>query len=76
MKTRNALALGLIALAAVATLGICLTRQEEEQYATDVPWTGEVDSDDPFAEMIEEGAGLIAQLRAEAAERLRSEVNG
>ena len=70
MKTRFAMALGLIAIAAVATLGIYLSRQEEEeQYATDVPWTGEVDDDNPFAEMIEEGAGLIAMLRAQAAEQ-------
>ena len=63
------MALGLIAIAAVATLGVYLSRQEEEQYATDVPWMGEADSDDPFAEMVEEGAGLIAMLRAQAAEQ-------
>jgi|GEM_PF-6690861 len=71
MKTRHAISFGLIACAAVATLSLFLSREDEEPFATDVPWTGGAESDDPFADMIEEGGGLIAQLRAEAAERLR-----
>lgn len=68
MKTRDALALGFIAVAVVAACGLLLCSQEEE-LAYSVPWTGGADADDPFADMIEEGAGLIAQLKAEAAER-------
>lgn len=71
MKTRHALAFGLVAFAAVATLSLLLSRVEEEQDVTHVPWAGDADGDDPFAGMVEEGAGLIAQLRAEAAERSR-----
>lgn len=70
MKTRNAMALGLLTLAALTAVGVLLYRQHEQEEAViaDVPWSGEVDNEDPFAEMIEEGAGLIGQMKAEAAE--------
>lgn len=45
------------------------TEEEEDEQEFDVPWTGSGDEEDPFALMIEEGAGLIGQLMAEAAAR-------
>ena len=71
MKSRDAIVLGLIALVAVAACGFLLNARNEEHFSADVPWMGEEDSDDPFAEMIEEGAGLIGQMKAEAAELAR-----
>lgn len=70
MKPRYVLALGFIALAAAATWWLVqATEEEEDEQEFDVPWTGSGDEEDPFALMIEEGAGLIGQLMAEAAAR-------
>lgn len=74
MSKRTTIALGLL-VAATATLGLSLLlSRRRERLATADPWhPGQPTDpdDDPFAEMIEEGAGLLGQMKAEAAELAR-----
>lgn len=72
MKTRHTIAFGLIAFGVIAACGLLLNaRNEKTLSSSDDSWFDDGDSDDPFADMIEEGAGLIAQLKAEAADLAR-----
>lgn len=75
MSKRTTITLGLL-VAATATLGLSLLlSRRRERLATAEPWypgqPADPDEDDPFAEMIEEGAGLLGQMKAEAAELAR-----
>lgn len=74
MNNKNLMILGLFGIAAVALVGLYLSLRDEEEHTPsfDVPWTGTEDLDDPFQGWVEEGAGLIGQLKAEAAERARA----
>lgn len=71
MKIRHTIALGLITIGLIAACGLLMNARDEKSFSANDPWFGDDDSDDPFAEMIEEGAGLIAQMKAEAAEMAR-----
>ncbi len=72
MNTKSSIVLGLFGVAAIALVGLYLSLQEPEEVTSsfDVPWTGTDDPDDPFHGLVEEGAGLIGQLKAEAAARM------
>ncbi|MEO7080461.1 MAG: hypothetical protein ABIY71_03000 [Flavobacteriales bacterium] len=72
MNKRNSIVIGLFGIAAVALVGLYLSlqHQEEDTASFDVPWTGTEDPDDPFHGLVEEGAGLIGQFKAEAAARM------
>lgn len=72
MNKKNIFVFGLFGIAAVALVGLYRNLRDEEEWIAsfDVPWTGTGDPDDPFHGLVEEGAGLIGQLKAEAAARL------
>ena len=74
MNKNITLVLGLFGIAAVALAGLYLSLSEHEEVTSsfDVPWTGTEDPDDPFHGLVEEGAGLIGQFKAEAAARIRT----
>ncbi|MBK9422324.1 MAG: hypothetical protein IPN44_14930 [Flavobacteriales bacterium] len=74
MKKKNIIAFGLFGIAAVAVVGLYRSLRDQEEWTSsfDVPWTGTDDPDDPFHGLVEEGAGLIAQFKAEAAARNRA----
>lgn len=73
MNKNSTIVLGLFGIAAVALAGLYLSLREEEEVTSsfDVPWTGSEDLEDPFHGLVEEGAGLIGQFKAEAAARSR-----
>ncbi len=72
MNKKNSIAFGLFGIAAVALVALYVSLRDEEEWTSsfDVPWTGSEDPDDPFHGLVEEGAGLIGQLKAEAATRM------
>ncbi len=73
MNKNNTIVLGLFGIALVALAGLYLSLREQEEVTAsfDVPWTGTEDLDDPFHGLVEEGAGLIGQFKAEEAARSR-----
>ena len=71
MNKKNSIVFGLFGIAAVALVALYVSLRDQEEWTSsfDVPWTGTEDPDDPFHGLVEEGAGLIGQLKAEAAAR-------
>ena len=73
MNKNITIVLGLFGIATVALAGLYLSLREHEEVTSsfDVPWTRTEDLDDPYHGLVEEGAGLIGQFKAEAAARSR-----
>ena len=71
MNKSNFILFGLFSIAAIAVVGLYRSTRDQAEWTSsfDVPWTGTEDPDDPFHGLVEEGAGLIGQLKAEAAAR-------
>jgi hypothetical protein len=69
MNTKKALTLAMVLLAG-ADAGLLLTPARIRLSQPELSVKGE-DLEDPFADMIQEGDGLLAQHKAEAAEAMR-----